>query len=168
LRLIGNKTAVLFVVVLLTPLVFAQPGNPAPKGESFIATSIEYKTGPENRVIQKEFRSQVFRFGKDAIRVLEIHNFLTDNSKEPDRKVKITISGTEAVTSIYDGKDQLLIEFHGGRVVDENLVLFEVEREDSWSRGQWIISENTLSSLFQTFARSDLLTYSEFVVYKKK
>lgn len=165
---INKYTVFFFTLFLFTQFFLVQPGYPDPKGKSFLATSIEYKAGAENRVVQKEFKSKVFRSGKDAIKILEIHHYLNKNSKEPDRKVKITISGEKAVTSIYDGDDQLLVEFHGGRFVNDNLVMFDIELEDSWSRGQWIISEDTILSLFQTFSQSDFLTYSELVVYKKK
>ena len=165
---INKYTVFFFTLFLFTQFFLVQPGYPGPKGQSFLATSIEYKAGAENRVVHNEFKSKVFRFEKDTIKIFKIHHYLNKDSKKPDRKVKITISGNMAVTSIYDGEDKLLVEFHGGRFVNDNLVMFDIELEDSWSRGQWIISEDTILSLFQTFSQGDHLTYSELVVYKKK
>lgn len=162
------KWILISVVAFGFEVFSAHPGSAEDKGDLYKAISIEYKAGVEGeKVIHKEFESRIYRFKTESLEILEIHNFFSKDSKEPDRKVKITMSGEKAISSIYDKDGKLIAEFQGGVVVNPNLIQFDLEGDESWSRGEWIISENGIASLFQTFSKGDQIIYSELVTYIK-
>lgn len=163
-RVITEKWVAPFLLALL--LILHTPAFGA-KARNFSAVVMEYNVNANPQVSSRKFKSQVAVFGQDAVKIIEIKNFIMKR-KEPDGIVRIVRSGMDVASVVYNDKMETLAEYPKGKIVSKNLYTFSQTSGKRTVHASWFIGEDyMMSDSYMTDEKGTLL-YKETVIYSAK
>jgi len=163
-RIIGGVRVALFI--LAGALLAHTPAFGA-KARDFSAMVMEYNVNANPQVSSKKFKSRVSVFEQDAVKIIEIKNFIR-KKREPDGIVKIVRSGTDIASVVYNGKMEVMAEYPSGKIVSKNLYTFSRTNGKRTIRASWFIDEDYMMSDSYMTDENDTLLYKETVIYRAK
>ncbi len=137
----------------------------AAKARSFNTVVVEYNVNANPQISSKKFRSRVSVFEQDAVKIIEIKNFIR-KKRAPDGIVKIVRSGTDVASAVYNGKMEVRVEYPKGKIVGKNLYTFIQTNGNRTIRASWFISEDYIMSDSYMTDENDTLLYKETVIYR--
>lgn len=156
-------------ILLLAALLLYSPQAAAQlkmESREFTVVSVEYNLKKSPAVVRKNFKSIIKTTTQGSVRYFEMHNFYSGDEKKADVIVKLALSGPTASNAIFNGDDELVRTFPDGRVISNNLAIFDYKTGDFTGHGRWIVSEKTLTSLLEVVAKDGTVVFSEFAVYQ--
>lgn len=133
----------------------------------FKATAYEYNINASPQINSRIFRSRIRIMEQGQVKVLTIKNFVKNKGK-PDSTVKVAISLTSAGSVIYNDKMQVVAEYPKGKIINENLLVFEQKSGVRNIIGRWFIDDDFMMSDFTMTGENGLVLLKEVVIYRAK
>lgn len=162
--IIGGRRVALF---LLAGVLLAHTPAFGAKAREFSAVVMEYNVNANPSVSSKKFKSRVSVFEQDAVKIIEIKNFIRKKRK-PDAIVKIVRSGADVASAVYNSKMEVVAEYPSGKIVSKNLYTFSQPNSKRTIRASWFIGEDYLMSDSYMTDENGVLLYKETVIYRAR